>query len=67
MEDNDNAGGEQVFIVMPVFASVKRFLSLLVFTLRFTELLNNIFVQMKSSQMALLQITEKQDMKGDVG
>lgn len=25
VEDNDNAGGEQVFIIMPVFASVKRF------------------------------------------
>lgn len=24
MEDDDNAGGEQVIVIMPVFASVKR-------------------------------------------
>lgn len=36
MEDNDNAGGEQVFIIMPVFAPAKD-LILLVFTLSFAE------------------------------
>lgn len=54
VEDDDNAGGEQVVIIMPVFASAKRVI-LLVFTLSFTELLNSILVQMKSSLTAILQ------------